>query len=81
LSTLIGKSALTGNTIFTNTLATSIDPVKTGHLQQLLHLTKAQKVPVARSTYSDTLNSGARQVIVQLPDRLAQFDELEDRPV
>lgn len=63
-------------------------------LQQLLHLTEAQKMPVARSTYSDALNSGARQAIVQqavaqlaeqargqLPDRLAQFDEIEGRPV
>lgn len=63
-------------------------------IQQLLHLTEAQTMPVARSTYSDALSSQSRQEILQqavakladqartqLPDRLSQFDELVDRPI
>lgn len=63
-------------------------------LQHLFHLEDLPTMPVARSTYSDALASETRQVIMaqtsrhlvdqakaELPDRLAQFEELGDRAV
>lgn len=63
-------------------------------LQQLIHLADAEVPPVARSTCSDALASGARcdileQAVLQLvniaqrrlPDRLANFADLSGRPV
>lgn len=63
-------------------------------IQQLFHLAEVQKMPVARSKYSDALSSKPRQAIVrqtvaqlvelareQLPDRLVQLDELSGRPI
>ena len=65
------------------------------HLQTLFHLNEdAERVPLARSTYSDALSSKARLHILEqtatilaesaahsLPDRLAGIDGLKDRPV
>jgi len=65
-------------------------------VQSLLHCEPgtAQRVPLARSTWSDALSSRRRRAILQtamaplltearalLPDRLAQFPALQGRPV
>lgn len=63
-------------------------------VQDLYHLVGADKVPLARSTWSDALNSETRQNVLELvlpklyslaqsklPDRLAEIPGLNDRPV
>ena len=63
-------------------------------IQQLFHLTEDEAVPVARSTYSDAMNSSHRLSILSqafprliehaktaLPDRLKAIEELGQRPV
>lgn len=64
------------------------------HLQHLFHLSDADVLPVARSTYCDALSAPSRHAILeqgvtqlitfartQLPDRLASLTGLENRPV
>jgi hypothetical protein len=65
-----------------------------GQVQDLYHLVEADKVPLARSTWSDALNSPQRQDVLervlpklyslaqtQLPDRLADIPGLGERSV
>lgn len=63
-------------------------------VQQLMHLNESTRAPVSRSTFSDALASKHRLKVLSaiqapllkyaqdvLPDRLAQFTQLEKRPV
>jgi Transposase DDE domain len=63
-------------------------------LQHLFHLTDEEQMPIARSSYSDALNSEARATVVQqvvtelavlakekLPDRLKDIPEISSRNI
>jgi len=64
------------------------------YLQQLLHLTDDEKMPLARSTWFDALNSQRRTNVLEqilpklinrasksLPDRLSEIPGLKNRPI